>query len=495
MKHLLRFIAALFLSVGGAQAQWTYNGTQMPNGLGATSTMGLNPSNQFVPLKVDVSGNLLTSGGGGGGGGSILPTNPQSFRLSDGTNWQQAAQDRTTAAAPFAFRLTLDGANFASTVPVSSTKDTVGPFTAQTTGNNLLTTDGSWLDAAGYNSFSAQIIASAGISAGAIIFEQTNDITNAPSGVPLAVDEQGVINANPFTAAITIAANTNRMFKGAITGRFIRVRISTTFVGGTVRATSAFSTLPYAGVALNVQQATAASLNVTASVSSISTSVTPGTAAANLGKAEDAVAASGDTGVAVLGVRRDALTTSASAAADYGEVTTNRFGAPYVSDFRLSARTYKAITAAFVPAASATDIWDIFGNVTTTVVVTRLRVTATQTTAGTVNLTALSRSTANSAGTRVVSTATRLEQADTAASSVPGHYTANPTTGTLFGNVAGGIALVGSTTTGPGVWEFNFGDKGKGVVLSGTAQGLAINLGAVTVTGGSFVVEAEYYEF
>ena len=325
MKYLLRLLTVLFFSVGGAQAQWTYSGANMPNGIGAVTIMGLDNTNAIVPVKINASGQLIvTGGGGGGGGGSITPFDPQSVRLSDGTNWQQAALDRTTAAAPFAFRLTLDGSTFASSIPVTGTfwqatqpvsaaslplptgaasettlaaintktpplgqasdaasqpvvlsfKDAIGPFTAQATGNNLLTSDGSWFDAQGDNSFSVQILASAGISAGQIIFEQTNDTTNAPNGVILAVDEQGVINANPNIAALPIAASTNRMFKGSIAGRYVRVRISTTFVGGTVRAVGSFSPLPYSGVTLNVQQATAGSLAVTASLAATQTLTT-----------------------------------------------------------------------------------------------------------------------------------------------------------------------------------------------------------------------------
>lgn len=56
---------------------------------------------------------------------------------------------------------------------------------------------------------------------------------------------------------------------------------------------------------------------VLASIGSITTSVTPGTAAANLGKAEDAIAGSGDTGVAVWCVQQSAPADTA-ANADYG---------------------------------------------------------------------------------------------------------------------------------------------------------------------------------
>jgi hypothetical protein len=82
------------------------------------------------------------------------------------------------------------------------------------------------------------------------------------------------------------------------------------------------------------------------SITSIATSVVPGTAATNLGKAEDAVSASGDTGVFVLGVRRDALTQSASATGDYSEIAVDMFGSTQVTNFEKRARTYSASTIA-----------------------------------------------------------------------------------------------------------------------------------------------------
>ncbi len=55
------------------------------------------------------------------------------------------------------------------------------------------------------------------------------------------------------------------------------------------------------------------------------TRIVPGTGATSLGKAEDAVATSGDTGVFVLAVRRD-TPTSSSAAGDYHEVQVDSLG-------------------------------------------------------------------------------------------------------------------------------------------------------------------------
>jgi hypothetical protein len=74
-----------------------------------------------------------------------------------------------------------------------------------------------------------------------------------------------------------------------------------------------------------VQRVTLAS-DSTGNIATIGSSVTPGTAAANLGKAEDAAAASGDTGVALLVQREDTPTSTASANNDYVVPKANAWG-------------------------------------------------------------------------------------------------------------------------------------------------------------------------
>jgi hypothetical protein len=130
---------------------------------------------------------------------------------------------------------------------------------------DLLTgTVSGWYDAANFHSASIQIVAGAGVTAGAIIFEQTNDTTAAPAGNVLAVEEDTSLTPTPNIAAITIAASTTRMFRTVVTARFIRVRVSTAFAGGNVQAIASFSQLPYQRMVQTVAQATAANLNVTA---------------------------------------------------------------------------------------------------------------------------------------------------------------------------------------------------------------------------------------
>lgn len=139
-----------------------------------------------------------------------------------------------------------------------------GPASQSAVNTDLLTgTVNGWYDASVFFSGTVQIVASAGITAGAIIFEQTND-NSSTTGIALAAQEVSVVNSNPIVAAVTIAASTRRAWQIPITMKYIRVRISTAFTGGTVQAYATFSQQPYAYPALNVQQATPGSLNTQA---------------------------------------------------------------------------------------------------------------------------------------------------------------------------------------------------------------------------------------
>ena len=72
----------------------------------------------------------------------------------------------------------------------------------------------------------------------------------------------------------TIAANAVRMFRGAITARYVRVRVSTAFVGGTIKAVMVASQQTFTRMVQTVHQATAGNLNVTAA-GTVTATVTP----------------------------------------------------------------------------------------------------------------------------------------------------------------------------------------------------------------------------
>lgn len=110
-----------------------------------------------------------------------------------------------------------------------------------------------WVDVSAWASGAIQIVASAGITAGAVIFEQTNDNTST-TGIALEVHELGQIAANPLVAAVTIAASTLRAFAFNVSCRYIRARISTAFTGGTVKGIAQMASIPFAAPVMNVQQ-------------------------------------------------------------------------------------------------------------------------------------------------------------------------------------------------------------------------------------------------
>jgi hypothetical protein len=326
----------------------------------------------------------------------------------------------------------------------------------------------------GYGSAIVQVVSTA--TGGTYIFEGSNFLNTNYVAVPVWNQSGGSAIASAIGAtASQIGYHVPKKF------RYIRLRIVTTLTGGTVQAVTTFMRTD---TNVNFPQVQG-TVNLGAG----------GTTATSLGKAEDAVAASGDTGVPIFAVRRDALTTSASAVGDYNEVSVNRFGALSFAGFRTTARTYSA-SANIAVASAATDIAAFFGNATTTVQVTKIRVTGIQTTTGIVNMQLVTRSTANTAGTSSNFSVARHEATDAANSSTPIAYTANPTVGTLGGVVRRWYhAFTSATSDSSPEYTLEFGENGKPLVLSGVTQGICLNLNGATVPGGLVNVSIEWIEF
>ena len=138
-----------------------------------------------------------------------------------------------------------------------------GPASLSAINTDLLSgTVNGWIDVSGVSFASVQIIASAGITAGAIVFEQTNDPVLAAAGQSVLFTEPSSVSQNPILGALNIAANTTRIFIVPTNAKYLRCRISTAFVGGTVRAVALLSqsTRPVQNV--NVQQSLATNLKV-----------------------------------------------------------------------------------------------------------------------------------------------------------------------------------------------------------------------------------------
>ncbi|MCX6603414.1 MAG: hypothetical protein NTV52_07460 [Acidobacteria bacterium] len=160
-----------------------------------------------------------------------------------------------------------------SSLPVvfCSNVTATGPA-AQTASNNILTTDGSATACEQYNGVLLQVQSTAGVSAGVVTFEQSADGTNWAVMQVFDVVSQ---TANPVTT-LTIAANAVRLFAASLFCRFLRIRISTTVVGGSVQGMAVFSQNSPIPLTRNVQQATASQLNATVVGSGNFTMVGPG---------------------------------------------------------------------------------------------------------------------------------------------------------------------------------------------------------------------------
>ena len=130
--------------------------------------------------------------------------------------------------------------------PLMGQVTVTGPAAQSVLNTDLLTgTVNGWYDVSAFKSGSIQIIGSAGITAGNVMFEMTNDTTLAPSGVGMQVMEPVTASIVSNGAVSAITASTVRVFSFQVNAKFIRVRVSTAFTGGTVQAVASFSQVPY----------------------------------------------------------------------------------------------------------------------------------------------------------------------------------------------------------------------------------------------------------
>lgn len=148
--------------------------------------------------------------------------------------------------------------------------------------------------------------------------------------------------------------------------------------------------------------------------------------------------------------------------------------------------TYAA-SATFTPAATATDMVTAVGSATKVVTVISLRLTTTNTAAGSQQILVIKRFAVDTTGTFVAGTAVPLDSSYGAATAVVGHYTANPgALGTAVGTIntirLASPAAVPASFAGVVVradFEMLPIDTATGrsfpVVLRGVAETLAIN--------------------
>lgn len=160
--------------------------------------------------------------------------------------------------------------------------------------------------------------------------------------------------------------------------------------------------------------------------------------------------------------------------------------------------SYSAAAVGITLAALATDIFTITGSATKVVRITRIEITGSSTagSGAVVNLQLIRRSAANTGGTSTSDTAVSHDTTDSTATATVVHYTVNPT---LLGAAVGTVRssrtafVAAGLSDVPTQWEFG-NRPSKAIVLRGTSQILALNIGGITVTGGVADINIEWTE-
>jgi hypothetical protein len=159
--------------------------------------------------------------------------------------------------------------------------------------------------------------------------------------------------------------------------------------------------------------------------------------------------------------------------------------------------TYSA-AASIVLAASATDVFTIYGSASTSVRIRRIEISGVATAAGGMQVSLVKRSAVNTSGTSSAVTAVPHDAADAAATATCLAYTANPTSGTTVGTIRTfNLPMPAIAAAVNPIVETFGGDRAdKSLVLTGVAQGLAINFNGGTVpTGGTVLISVEWTEY
>lgn len=127
-----------------------------------------------------------------------------------------------------------------------------GTASIATSNTDIITgTVSGWYDALGFNYATVVLTGGAGISAGQITFEWTNNTSTTPNGFA-ALYQTNSLSAAWASAAVSVSANSNTPYFIPLPGRFFRARVSTPFAGGTVQATVTLSNVAPVLTAQNV---------------------------------------------------------------------------------------------------------------------------------------------------------------------------------------------------------------------------------------------------
>jgi len=155
--------------------------------------------------------------------------------------------------------------------------------------------------------------------------------------------------------------------------------------------------------------------------------------------------------------------------------------------------TYSASVGSVVMALLPTDVFTITGSATKTIKIYKVIASGSQNTAALRDIFLVKRSTANSGGVSTTLNNVANDSSNSSATAVVRAYTANPTLGTLVGNVrTRSWPLLGNSPGNNGQFGpdntiiFDFESKeAQPITLRGTNEVLAVNFNSITSAGSS----------
>lgn len=160
-------------------------------------------------------------------------------------------------------------------------------------------------------------------------------------------------------------------------------------------------------------------------------------------------------------------------------------------------RTYTAAILNLSPASAATDFFTLSGISGGKVRIIALDISATRTNTGYVDFLALLRSTDNSGGTFTLPSPISHESTDSASAAIVKAYTANPTLGTLRGNIHAQKLFIPSANAASASGDSSIDiikNIGKPITLLSPSEIFALNLNGQTVAGGLFNISISWIE-
>jgi hypothetical protein len=270
-------------------------------------------------LKVNIVAGSA-SGGTTSNFGSAFPTPGTAAGFSDGTNMQGARVVDLDTGAGTVYGIVTNLVRRASGGPV----ELIGSSTSANSIPVVIASDQA-----------AVTVTATNLSTNVAQFGGTNVVTGGVSGLIAVagnVAHDAAVTANPLLMGgyASAAAPSDVSADGdAVRAWFLRsgAQVTQLAFSGTLASTG--NGASGSGV-LRVTVAND-STGILASIGTITTSITPGTSAGHLGKAEDAAHASGDTGVAILTKRTDSAASSAGTDGDYATLNTDASGRLWVN--------------------------------------------------------------------------------------------------------------------------------------------------------------------